>query len=489
MTNCNDSSFERHAPRGPCAGWTRVAVRMALGLSVAASALGCRAETSRRYEMLDHPLPVPTAVGGLRPVQVESAMPAKLPEERLKECGPGTGKKSDGSCVQLTLWDAGYAQRVMIPSGRFVMGDIPRRYDASESRVSPAVRWSSTPPRYVDVGAFFMDVQEVTVGAYQECVEEGLCTPVECTDDQSLPTTRMGTPEAMPQTCVTHAQAQAFCAARGGRLPSEAEWEYAARGPDARIYPWGNQVRDEIPNQISPVRRTKIDRSYFGVLGMGSNAVEWVADIYDDEAGIAPFIEGPFRSEDGPVAVARREHEAKYGLSGEPTRHVVKIGRVASRWAARESLPPGMKTDGTTPELEGWPLVAHGPTLGFRCSADLRPDDEILANPEPASSIPFTAVEGDYEVFGGAVDGVSKAEAEAFCEVVRVPSGDSVSTDWRLPTRDEVRTLAEVFRGPGPFWTSEGAIVQAEPYNAASAWVDDPAEDDEPLAARCVRDL
>lgn len=461
--------------------------RILLGLAVVAPA--CQSETSRRYEALDHPLPVPAAQGGPRAVAREEAEPAKLPQERIEACGQGTGRKRDGSCIQLPTWDAGYAQRVQIPSGRFVMGDVPRRYDASESRVSPAVRWSSNPPRYVDVGTFFIDVTEVTRKAYQACVEEGLCTPAVCPDEQPLPVSNMGTPEGMPQTCVTHAQAQAFCAARDGRLPTEAEWEYAARGPDARIYPWGNEIRDEIPATISPVVRTRIDRSYFGVLGMGSNVVEWVADVYDDSAGIAPYIEAPFRSDDGPVARERRAHEAKYGLSGVPRRHVVKIGRVASRWAARTALPPGMHADGTTPELEGWPIVAHGPTLGFRCVADVRPTDELLVNPEGPAAIPFTATHGDLEIFGGVVDGVSHSEAEKFCEVLRVPSASGVLTDWRLPSADEVRASREVFRGPGPFWTTEGAVVQSEAYNAESPWADEPAGDDEALAARCVRDL
>ena len=115
-----------------------------------------------------------------------------------------------------------------------------------------------------------------------------------------------GRRENDPINCVNWYTAQAFCAWRGGRLPTEAQWEYTARGTDGRVYPWGNQAPDatrvnlcgqecnlsnQIPDwndgfaEVAPVEHLPAGASPFGVLGMAGNVWEWVADGYASYSG------------------------------------------------------------------------------------------------------------------------------------------------------------------------------------------------------------
>ena len=86
-----------------------------------------------------------------------------------------------------------------------------------------------------------------------------------------------------PHETVTWADAVKFCASVGSRLPTEAEWEYAARGPDGLVYPWGNEISPEYQQQaylMSPqaVDSIQADTSWVGAMGLSGNVAEWVAD-------------------------------------------------------------------------------------------------------------------------------------------------------------------------------------------------------------------
>jgi len=133
---------------------------------------------------------------------------------------------------------------------------------------------------------------EVTRGDYAACVEAGRCKPSGDKTDGAA---------KLPITGVDWNDAQAYCKFAGGRLPTEAEWEKAARGTDGREYPWGNDVdcaranwgnfegegpcAGKNPGHPVAVGRYPTGASPYGVLDMGGNVWEWVADKYDQDPG------------------------------------------------------------------------------------------------------------------------------------------------------------------------------------------------------------
>ncbi|HLF90790.1 MAG TPA: formylglycine-generating enzyme family protein, partial [Anaerolineales bacterium] len=89
-----------------------------------------------------------------------------------------------------------------------------------------------------------------------------------------------------PRETITWQEAVDFCASIGSRLPTEAEWEYAARGPDALVYPWGNEMSPSYRQEaemLNPqaAESLHVDRSWVGAQDMSGNVMEWVADVFD----------------------------------------------------------------------------------------------------------------------------------------------------------------------------------------------------------------
>jgi formylglycine-generating enzyme required for sulfatase activity len=147
--------------------------------------------------------------------------------------------------------------------------------------------------------AFYIDRTEVRADAYAACVADGACSLnkvhagdlVEsvfgCNTDKERP--------KHPANCIDRAQAEKYCASVKKRLPTEAEWEYAARGNDGREFPWGSTVPTRCAQAILTgmmgecgerkgtweVATTTDGKSPFGALDMAGNVWEWVADGWD----------------------------------------------------------------------------------------------------------------------------------------------------------------------------------------------------------------
>jgi len=466
--------------------------------------LACEAP-SGRFDALDQPAPPLAALG---PATPREQLPKitdgvkKEPEPPKDACGRGSGRDPEGQCVRLGLRSAEFVQQVQIPAGEFVMGALPGDYNGLLAREAGVIRWSGQPPRQVSLPGFWIDLHEVTRAGYEACVAKGRCSVATCPEGQVDPATEVA-PEvaaALPQTCVSHAQAAAYCEQAGGRLPREAEWEYAARGVDARIYPWGNKIEDQIPGAIYPAGHVREDSSYFGILGLGSNVSEWVAEVYDPDAGLRPFLRAEFRDPDGGPALRARarferkiacgEDEACEGPEALPVRHVVKHGNVGQRKGGRDDYPPHYPGF----ELEGGLATGRGPRVGFRCAADLAPADVALRVPAPVAPVPLLRSEGSLQIFGGVAEAVTQAEARRFCAELQVPevSTGALLTGWRLPEQREVPILAGSFRGPGPFWAEDGAVVQVSdttPIPQDAPWLADLSTPDAALLARCVRSI
>jgi formylglycine-generating enzyme required for sulfatase activity len=159
-----------------------------------------------------------------------------------------------------------------IPGARFRMGARDGRPD-------------ERPVHVVQVAPFEIDLTEVTVSAYAECVAAGQCS----LPDNQVPECDWGHHglERHPIACVNWDQAIQFCTFAGKRLPSEAEWELAARGTDGRRYPYGAGASGGEECEITSADRPTCEvasaprgRSPFGVFDMTGNVDEWTASTY-----------------------------------------------------------------------------------------------------------------------------------------------------------------------------------------------------------------
>ena len=167
------------------------------------------------------------------------------------------------------------APMVLIPAGEFTMG---------KDDAAPDER----PAHRVHLDAFYIDRYEVTIARYAKFLES---------EDHDLPflwhDAKQGHHGTKPVLGVDWYDALAYCRWADKRLPTEAEWEKAARGTDSRLYPWGNDSPSRIHanfeqeskkgySALTPVGSFERGKSPYGVYDMAGNVWEWVGDRYGE---------------------------------------------------------------------------------------------------------------------------------------------------------------------------------------------------------------
>jgi eukaryotic-like serine/threonine-protein kinase len=186
---------------------------------------------------------------------------------------------------------------VYVPAGSFLMGSAAGDPDAYSDEF---------PQHEVSLNAFWLDQTEVTNEQYESCMADGECR------DSAYANDARWNGSIRPVVGVSWNDAADYCAWAGGRLPTEAQWEYAARGPESLKYPWGNSApSDTLLNYNNNIGRTTDVGSYpdgeswIGALDMAGNVWEWVADWYDSDYYIDSPEENPAGPSSGQYKVLR----------------------------------------------------------------------------------------------------------------------------------------------------------------------------------------
>ncbi len=224
---------------------------------------------------------------------------------------------------------------VYVPAGEFLMGSTDADIDAILAGCKDCKRdgyISEQPQHKVYLDAFWIDKTEVTNAQYKKCVQAGACKASAYASDSTY------NADTQPVVGVDWSNAQAYCQWAGRQLPTEAQWEKAARGTDGRIYPWGNQaatceyaVMDDGSgvgcgkgNAAWLVGSKPKGASPYGALDMAGNVWEWVADWYDSQY----YASSPPRNPQGPSSGEYRV--LRGGSSDDVARHVRGAYRVVS---------------------------------------------------------------------------------------------------------------------------------------------------------------
>ena len=280
-------------------------------------------------------------MGNMKPVILSAAIVVASAQSLAAEPLPPSNNGQAASFETIKGKDG--APMILIPAGPFTMGSndgLP----------------NERPEHSVSLDAYYIDQYEVTAGRYQQFIESAKRNLPPTWDDEAAQTM-----SNLPAVGMSWTDAAAYCKWTGRRLPTEAEWEKAARGTDGRRYPWGHMqpfvdianynrgvwVSDAIT--LVPVNSglegmsvrhglKEGGKSPYGLFHMAGNAAEWVADWYDREY----YQKSPEKSPTGPSQGERRV------LRGGSWADLPAALRVTARFSAE-------------PDFEDR-------TMGFRCA-------------------------------------------------------------------------------------------------------------------------
>jgi formylglycine-generating enzyme required for sulfatase activity len=254
------------------------------------------------------PKPQAPAGGGAPPAQAEGAAKAEIPGRPTEEATPsadlpeGCSASADntvqpGEAGYRIRHDASGIELVWVPAGSFTMGTGKEELTALWKEWGPAYNsmphegveedlqsfWRETadteaPEHKVQLDGFWIAQTEVTIGQWRKVMG-------------SVPRQEYVSKPEHPVTSVTYGDCEAFCEKLGFALPTEGQWEYAARGPESLQYPWGNDwdagkcqcyVGGHEYEYSAPAGHMKDDVSWCGALDMAGNVREWCRDWFSN---------------------------------------------------------------------------------------------------------------------------------------------------------------------------------------------------------------
>lgn len=397
----------------------------------------------------DTPSQTPTITPTFSPVEI-----AFIPVERNADWQPYS-EVIDG------------VEMVLVPSGSFMMGSNEEEQllglelclAAAQNGATCESSWfDKESPSHVQEfpTPFWIDKTAVTRTMYQVCVDAGECTS---TPAPSFPTT-----DDQPISRITWFQTKEYCDWRDARLPTEVEWEYAARGADGLIFPWGNDFIENFANHcdshcaeadwargmyvnqenddgfefVSPVRSYPAGVSWIGAWDMSGNVWEWTSTI---------FMDYPYDANDGRenISDTTSPRILRGGSYVNSTNHLRTSNRI-------NNIP--------TVEDSG---------IGFRCARDVTPVSQNTSSPEIETPSPLEVAQAgvvsnsEWEPYSETIDGV---------EMVLVPAGCFMmgSTDEQIDYAVSLGgSRALMIREQGshricflkPFWIDKTEVTRA----------------------------
>jgi len=206
------------------------------------------------------------------------AIPSGTQESEITPDPPLTTSLTNGIIQQTSEKDG--MEMVYVPAGSFTMGSNSSEADTDE-----------IPEHEVYLDAFWIDKYEVTNSQYAQCMAAGACAAPIITKSYTR-TSYYGNSEydKYPVIYVSWYEAQAYCQWAGRQLPTEAQWEKAARGTDGRKYPWGNEKPTNKHSNFGSLNKGTTDvgiynegQSPYGCFDMIGNVWEWVFDWYQED--------------------------------------------------------------------------------------------------------------------------------------------------------------------------------------------------------------
>ncbi len=282
------------------------------------------------------------------PIAVATAFPTNTPIPLNATPAP-SGNQAAGS----TRTSSDGMTEVSIPAGTFEMGGL-----------DPNAQPNEKPAHKVTLPAFWIDKFDVTNGMYAQCVSAGACDPPLSFSSKTVTAYFKNSQYTdYPVVNVTWSDATVYCKWAGRCLPTEAEWEYAARGNTTNTYPWGDEAPDStranfnyLYSDTTKVGSLPAGASPFGVLDMAGNVNQWVNDFYDANYYLKEIAINP----PGPIGRTNLFARVIRGGSFQEGPENIRVSYRSSM------LGPNPDAQQGTPAYTG----NYDPKVGFRCVSD-----------------------------------------------------------------------------------------------------------------------